>query len=103
MQLRRLRRSPDQASKLFAIMPLAILDARRGKIRDQVEEDFPFLPAGCTVDLDRQSREIILANLKSAVRRSRWATLVDDLKREVSLLKHGAPAQRHADRQRFQH
>src|ERR1700734_4059917 len=31
MQLRRLRRSPDQASKLFAIMPLAILDARRGK------------------------------------------------------------------------
>jgi hypothetical protein len=31
MQLRRLRPSPDQASKLFAIMPLAILDARRGK------------------------------------------------------------------------
>lgn len=31
MQLRRLRQSPDQASKLFAIMPLAILDARRGK------------------------------------------------------------------------
>ena len=60
----------------------AILDARRGKIRDQVEEDFPFLPAGCTIDLDRQSREIILENLKSAVRRSRWSTLVDDLKGE---------------------
>lgn len=60
----------------------AILDARRGKIRDQVEEEFPFLPAGCTVDLDRQSREIILENLKSAVRRSRWSTLVDDLTRE---------------------
>ena len=55
----------------------AILDARRGKILDQVEDEFPFLPAGCTVDLDRQSQEIILENLKSAVRRSRWATLVD--------------------------
>jgi hypothetical protein len=31
MQLRRRQRSPDQASKLFAIMPLAVLDARRGK------------------------------------------------------------------------
>lgn len=60
----------------------AILEARRGKIRDQVEQEFPFLPAGCTVDLDRQSREIILENLKSAVRRSRWSTLVEDLKRE---------------------
>lgn len=60
----------------------AILDARRGKVRDQVENEFPFLPAGCTVDLDRQSREIILANLKAAVRRSRWSTLVDDLKRD---------------------
>ena len=29
--------------------------------------------------------------------------LVDDLKREVGLLKHGAPAQHHADRQRFHH
>jgi glutamate decarboxylase len=29
--------------------------------------------------------------------------LVDDLKREVGLLKHGAPSQHHADRQRFHH
>lgn len=60
----------------------AVLDGRRGKILKQVEDEFPFLPAGCTVDLDRQSREIILDNLKSAVRRSRWSTLVEDLKRE---------------------
>lgn len=60
----------------------AIIDARRGKIQKQVQDQFPFLPAGCTVDLDRQSREIILENLKSVVRRSRWSTLVDDLKRE---------------------
>ena len=60
----------------------AILDPRRGPILSQVEQEFPFLPAGCTVDLDRQSQEIILENLRSAVRRSRWATLVADLRSE---------------------
>jgi hypothetical protein len=58
----------------------AILDRRRGSIRDQVEADFPFLPAGCTVDLDRQSQEIVLANLRDAIRRSRWSALVSDLR-----------------------
>lgn len=56
----------------------AIVDRRRGSVLDQVQADFPFLPAGCTVDLDRQSRELVLDNLKAAVRRSRWATLVSD-------------------------
>jgi hypothetical protein len=67
---------------LFPDRLKAILDARRGKVLKQVEDEFPFLPAGCTIDLDKQSREIILDNLKSAVRRSRWSTLVEDLKRE---------------------
>jgi len=58
----------------------AVLDRRRGPVLQQVEDDFPFLPAGCTVDLDRQSRELVLDNLKAAIRRSRWATLVADLK-----------------------
>jgi superfamily II DNA or RNA helicase/HKD family nuclease len=63
----------------------AILDARRGSIDKQVEDEFPFLPAGCTVDLDRQSREIILDNLRAAVRRSRWMTLVSDLRTEPAV------------------
>lgn len=60
----------------------AIVDTKRGRVLDQVANDFPFLPAGCTVDLDRQSREIVLDNLKAAVTRSRWATLVADLRSE---------------------
>ncbi|MGI8727669.1 MAG: DUF3427 domain-containing protein [Solirubrobacterales bacterium] len=60
----------------------AILDIRRGSIQRQVENEFPFLPAGCTVDLDRQSREIILENLRAAAHRSRWNALVDDLAAE---------------------
>lgn len=60
----------------------AILDTRRGPVVEQVRNDFPFLPAGCTVDLDRQSRAIVLENLRAAVRRSRWQTLVSDLRAE---------------------
>ncbi|MTD46415.1 DUF3427 domain-containing protein [Conexibacter sp. W3-3-2] len=58
----------------------AIVETRRGSIAQQVADDFPFLPAGCTIDLDRQSREIVLDNLKAAARRSRWRTLVSDLR-----------------------
>lgn len=60
----------------------AIVDTRRGAVATQVEADFPFLPAGCSVDLDRLSREIVLDNLKQAARRTRWASLVADLRRE---------------------
>jgi superfamily II DNA or RNA helicase/HKD family nuclease len=58
----------------------AIVDPRRGSVLDQVRADFPFLPAGCTVDLDRQSRDVVLESLKAAVRRSRWTTLISDMR-----------------------
>lgn len=57
----------------------SMLDTRQGSVRHQLERDFPFLPAGCTIDLDRQSREIVLENLKAAAQRTRWQTLVRDL------------------------
>jgi hypothetical protein len=60
----------------------AIVDPRRGAVREQVRADFPFLPAGCTVDLDRRSREIVLDNLRAAAVRSRWTTLVADCRTE---------------------
>ena len=47
----------------------------------QVEEGFPFLPAGCSITLDRQSAQLVLENLRSAVR-SRRSELVERL-REV--------------------
>jgi superfamily II DNA or RNA helicase/HKD family nuclease len=76
----------------------AILDTRRGRIIHQVERDFPFLPAGCTVDLDRQSREIVLDNLRAAVRRSRWASLVSDLRAEPDDTRLGEFLNRHDHR-----
>lgn len=60
-----------------------MLDARRGPIRKQLEDDFPFLPAGSTLDLDRQSREIVLENLRAAAHRSRWTTLIQDVAAEA--------------------
>jgi hypothetical protein len=58
----------------------AILDPRRGRIRDQVEQGFPFLPAGCAVELDRKSHEIVLENIKAAMAQRRWSALVGNLR-----------------------
>jgi superfamily II DNA or RNA helicase/HKD family nuclease len=66
----------------------AILDPRRGRISDQVEQGFPFLAAGCTVELDRKSREIVLENIRAAVARRRWGALVRNL-RDVPELSLG--------------
>ena len=66
----------------------------------QVRDDFPFLPAGCTVDLDRQSRELVLENLKAAVYRTRWATLVSDLRREGDGIELVEFLDRHTHRSR---
>jgi superfamily II DNA or RNA helicase/HKD family nuclease len=58
----------------------ALLDPRRGPMAKQVEQGFPFLPSGCHLELDRQSREVILDSLRAATRLTRWPTLVRDLR-----------------------
>ncbi|UUY03860.1 DUF3427 domain-containing protein [Svornostia abyssi] len=57
----------------------ALVDVRRGAVQRQVEDDFPFLPSGCHIELDRVSREIILDNLREGARLSRWSRLVEEL------------------------
>jgi superfamily II DNA or RNA helicase/HKD family nuclease len=76
----------------------AILDTKRGSVLDQVRGDFPFLPAGCTVDLDRQSEEIVLDNLRAATRRTQWAMLVRDLKDEADGVQLSTFLQNHGQR-----
>ena len=58
----------------------AIVDEATGSIRNQAEEGFPYLPSGCSMVLDAQSREIVLANLKQAATATQWATLVEELR-----------------------
>jgi superfamily II DNA or RNA helicase/HKD family nuclease len=45
-----------------------------------VQEDFPFLPSGCQVRLDKQTQDVVLENLKSQIA-NRWAQIVNELKR----------------------
>src|SRR5680860_1466123 len=45
----------------------------------QLGRGFPCLPSGCAVELDRKSREIVLENIKAAVRQRRWGVLVRNL------------------------
>ncbi|MCY3879085.1 MAG: DUF3427 domain-containing protein [Rhodobacteraceae bacterium] len=57
----------------------ALLGGTRHQVRKAVEADFPLLPPGCALKLDRIARKTILDNLKSAVRGSR-ARLIEDLR-----------------------
>jgi superfamily II DNA or RNA helicase/HKD family nuclease len=74
----------------FAERFSAILRRDRQPIETQVREGFPFLPAGCTIDLDKTSEEIVLENLKAAVRRTHWQTLVNDLREHRNIQTLGA-------------
>jgi superfamily II DNA or RNA helicase len=46
----------------------AVLGGDRGHVIRQIEDGFPFLPAGCSISLDRQSQKAILENIRSGLR-----------------------------------
>ena len=58
----------------------SLIDRRRGPLQRQIEDGFPFLPSGSHVELDRQSEEIVLTNLRDAARHSQWKSMVADLR-----------------------
>ncbi len=43
-----------------------LVDLAHGSVRQQAERNFPFLPAGCAINLERVARERVLAALKAA-------------------------------------
>jgi len=57
----------------------ALLGGDRSEVADQVKQGFPFLPAGCHMELDRVASEIVLASIREAVP-SRWSTKVEELR-----------------------
>lgn len=59
----------------------ALLGTTRRGVEKQVKADFPLLPSGCAIQLDRESREFVLNNVRQALGLER-ATLV----RELALL-----------------
>jgi superfamily II DNA or RNA helicase/HKD family nuclease len=58
----------------------ALLGGTRKELTAQIEAGFPFLPAGCHMELDRIAADIVLENIRSAVP-SRWTERVEALRR----------------------
>ena len=44
-----------------------LLGLGRNRLQEAIKNDFPYLPSGCHVELDKVSKEIVLNNLKSAL------------------------------------
>lgn len=65
----------------------ALLGGYRSEVAEQVERGFPFLPAGCHMELDRVASDIVLASIRGAVP-SRWSAKVE----ELHSMAHGAAA-----------
>ena len=63
----------------FDLRYRAITGATRTEVGKQIEQGFPFLPAGSTMQLDRVAKEIVLENLRTALPTQRPA-MVRELK-----------------------
>lgn len=57
----------------FDLRYRALVGGTAKQIRQQVEEEFPYLPPGCAMRLDRVAREVILSNLRAVTTQgTRW-------------------------------
>jgi superfamily II DNA or RNA helicase/HKD family nuclease len=51
---------------------------RRG-LQREIEREFPFLPSGCQIVMDKQAQQIVLDNIKSQIA-NRWQQIVAELR-----------------------
>lgn len=56
----------------------ALTGLSRSRLNTAVNEEFPFLPSGCQIVLDKETQAAVLANLKTQIG-SRWADLTSEL------------------------
>jgi superfamily II DNA or RNA helicase/HKD family nuclease len=57
----------------------ALLGGTRRDLQREIEQGFPFLPAGCHMELDKVSQEIVLDNIRQAIP-SKWSRKVEELR-----------------------
>lgn len=57
----------------------ALLGVSRKELESQIAQGFPFLPAGCHMELDRVASEIVLRNLREAIPTA-WKAKVEELR-----------------------
>jgi superfamily II DNA or RNA helicase len=67
----------------------ALFGGSRHEVQQQVERDFPFLPAGCSFHLDPVAKHVVLASIRSAIP-STWRERCDELRSlgDVSLAEY---------------
>jgi superfamily II DNA or RNA helicase len=67
----------------------ALTGLSRVDLIKSVEQGFPYLPAGCSIQLDRVAQQVVLENVRSAIQ-VRRAALADELRRlgPVSLAEY---------------
>ena len=101
---RGLRKSPDTGKALCTVLDFvghhrtefrfdrryaALLGGTRKAVEKTIEADFPYLPSGCHMELDRVSRDVVLASIRSAIP-STWPARVEELRRFVAAGPAGA-------------
>ena len=57
----------------------SLLGGSRRDLDEQIRAGFPFLPAGCHMELDPVAADFVLSNLRNAIP-SRWAAKVEELR-----------------------
>ncbi|MFI7647025.1 DUF3427 domain-containing protein [Micromonospora sp. NPDC049460] len=57
----------QHANFRFDLRWRALTGVSRKSVYDAVDQDFPSLPSGCHIELDRVAKEIVLGNLRSAL------------------------------------
>lgn len=55
----------------FDVAYRALLGGTRRELQAQVEAGFPFLPSGCSMQLDRIATKIVVENLRGSIKRAR--------------------------------
>lgn len=61
----------------------ALLGGTRKELQDQITRGFPFLPAGCHMELDPVATEVVLRNIRESIP-SRWTAKVEELRALVA-------------------
>jgi hypothetical protein len=57
----------------------ALLGGTRREVERQIEADFPFLPAGCHLELDAVARDVVLRSIREAIPAG-WRARVNELR-----------------------
>ncbi len=63
----------------FDLRYRAITGGTRAQLRNAIEQGFPFLPSGCSIELEATAQRVVLDNVRESLGQ-RWSALGEDLR-----------------------